>query len=137
MNLEEKLRSADRGAVALALPEGTALVEFVRFWAFNFEAIPSRGDAEWRKPRFMAFVIRSGEPDDVGMVDLGEADHIEQMIANFRTEITGEAESQGGRLAGGTASVRRSARGSELRASVFDPIEAFLGSICLASRHFF
>lgn len=43
MNLEQKLRAADRRAVALALPEGVALVEFVRFHVREFKAIPARG----------------------------------------------------------------------------------------------
>ena len=42
MNLDQKLRAADRGTVALNLPEGVALVEFVRFSVFDFHAVPAR-----------------------------------------------------------------------------------------------
>ncbi len=45
MNLEQRLRAADRRAVALALPEGVALVEFVRFDVFDFQAVPARGES--------------------------------------------------------------------------------------------
>ena len=38
MNLEQKLRAADRRAVARALPERVALVEFVRFDECDFHA---------------------------------------------------------------------------------------------------
>ena len=45
MNLEQKLRAADRRAVALDLSEGVALVEFVRFHVCDFKAVPARGEA--------------------------------------------------------------------------------------------
>ena len=45
MNLEQKLRSADRRAVALNLTDGVALVEFVRFPVFDFQAVPARRGA--------------------------------------------------------------------------------------------
>src|SRR5262249_44073398 len=47
MNLERKLRAADRRGVALALPEDNALVEFVRFRVFAFKAVPARGEKRW------------------------------------------------------------------------------------------
>jgi hypothetical protein len=43
MNIEQRLRAADRRAVALSLPGGVTLVEFVRFHVFNFQAVPERG----------------------------------------------------------------------------------------------
>jgi len=36
MNLERRLRAVDRQVVAWALPDATTLVEFVRFFVFNF-----------------------------------------------------------------------------------------------------
>ena len=50
INLEQKLRAADRRAVALALPEGLALVEFVRFNVFNFEVVYVHRDQRWKPP---------------------------------------------------------------------------------------
>lgn len=98
MDLEQKLREADRRAVAEALPEGAVLVEFVRFDAFDFMAVPARGEPQWKPARYVAFVLPAGEPDNVRMIDLGEAEPIDQRIASFRTSITGEAErgSEGG-----------------------------------------
>jgi hypothetical protein len=43
MNLENKLRAADRHAVALSLPEGVALIEFMGFLVFDFQAVPAWG----------------------------------------------------------------------------------------------
>src|SRR5207248_1437852 len=44
MNLEQHLRKADRRAVALALPDGVTLVEFVRSAVFDFHAVAARGE---------------------------------------------------------------------------------------------
>jgi CHAT domain-containing protein/tetratricopeptide (TPR) repeat protein len=88
MNLEQQQRKADRRAVALALPEGVALVEFVRFDVFDFHAVPARGERQWQPARYVAFVLPARQPDQVQMIDLGEADPIDQMIADFRAAIT-------------------------------------------------
>ena len=87
MNLERRLHAADRRAVALGLPEGVALVEFVRFDVFDFHAVPARGERRWNPARYLAFVLPAGEPDDVRMIDLGEAGPIDRMIADFRAGI--------------------------------------------------
>jgi CHAT domain-containing protein/tetratricopeptide (TPR) repeat protein len=91
MNLERKLRAADRRAVALALPEGVALVEFVRFPIADFHAVAARGEKSWQPERYLAFVLRAGDPDEPRMIDLGEAEPIERMIADFRAGVIAEA----------------------------------------------
>jgi hypothetical protein len=97
MNLAQKLRAVDRQVVALALPEGATLIEFVRFEVFDFKAVPARGKLQWKPARYLAFVLPAREPDNVQMIDLGEAEPIDRMIATFRSAITGEAESRGKR----------------------------------------
>jgi CHAT domain-containing protein len=87
MNLERTLRAADHRAVALALPEGVALAEFVRFPIADFHAVAARGEKSWQPERYMAFVLRAGDPDDVRMIDLGEAGPIDFMIADFRAGV--------------------------------------------------
>ena len=94
MNLERKLRASDRRAVALAMPQNTALIEFIRFNVFDFHAVaeqisetqwkPSR---PWKQARYLAFVLFGEEPDEVRMIDLGEAEPIDQMIADFRAIV--------------------------------------------------
>jgi CHAT domain-containing protein len=124
MNLERALRDADRHVVALALPEATALVEFVRFPVYDFRAIPARGEKSWQPERYAAFVLRSGDPDDVRMIDLGRAEPIDLMIADFRAGVTGtDAERARRDMTKGPeepspASAER--LGSRLRAIVFD-----------------
>ena len=123
MNVERKLRTADRQAVALALPAGVALVEFVRFEVFDFKTVPARGESAWRPARYVAFIMRAGEPDDTVMIDLGEAEAIDQMIAAFRAAITGEADRRRSRDVHGQLTIPpKTTSGVNLRKIVFDPL---------------
>ncbi|MEN6483623.1 MAG: CHAT domain-containing protein, partial [Syntrophobacteraceae bacterium] len=97
INLEKRLRDADRRAVAGALPEGAALVEFVRVAWYDFQAVRSRGQSSWQPAHYLAFVLLSGDPDNVRLLDLGPAAEIEKMIADFRRSITGVTDKPGGR----------------------------------------
>jgi CHAT domain-containing protein/tetratricopeptide (TPR) repeat protein len=94
LNLEEKLRQADRRAVALSLEAGACLVEFVRFQEFDFHAVarqmsPTRWEPPqlWLPARYLAFVLPAEEPDHVQMIDLGPAEEIDRLIADFRAGV--------------------------------------------------
>src|SRR5262249_5977916 len=114
MDLHQRLRAIDRRTVATALPAGSALVEFVHFHIFDFKGVPARGEPTWLPPRYLAFVLLAADPEHVRMIALGEAEPIDQLIAEFRAGITGEASHP--HMAGdGQAGVR-------LRAAVFDPL---------------
>jgi CHAT domain-containing protein/tetratricopeptide (TPR) repeat protein len=136
MNLEQKLRDVGRQAVALALSEAAVLVEFVRFNIFDFKAVPARGESQWKPARYLAFVLPAREPDNVQMINLGDAKRIDQMIATFRTAIikpfTGEDETRGGRGLGALPSemIGKSAigDGTTLRAAIFDPLLPAFGN---------
>jgi CHAT domain-containing protein len=125
MNLTEKLRAADRWAIALHLPTEAALVEFVRFDVFDFKAVPARGEARWKRARYLAFVLPAGEPDNVQMVDLGEAKAIDEMIATFRALITVPPEERDDRGLGAlpdeSVKPSESSDGMTLRETLFPP----------------
>jgi hypothetical protein len=132
LNLEQKLRAADRRAVALNLPKGLALVEFVRFPVCDFQAVPARGEPRWKPARYVAFVLAGGAPDGVKMIDLGEAEPIDRLVAGFRAGIIAEAETDDDR---DMAKRREEApptaegdAGSVLRATLFDRLVPALGS---------
>ncbi len=137
MNLERKLRASDRRAVALAMPQNTALIEFIRFNVFDFHAVaeqisetqwkPSR---PWKQARYLAFVLFGEEPDEVRMIDLGEAEPIDQMIADFRAIVGVSPEERRRdmvrhRLTPVPAALRDV--GAALRAAVFDKLVPALG----------
>lgn len=66
-------------AVQQAIPERTALVEWIRYMPFNPKA--KSVDEEWGSPRYAAYILYSqGEPR---WVDLGEAEAIEQAVLAF------------------------------------------------------
>ncbi len=81
MNLEQKLRAADRRAVALNVPEGVALVEFIRFPVFDFQAAARPRGVAMEPACYVAFVQSGGAPDDVQMIDPSAAEPIDQLIA--------------------------------------------------------
>jgi CHAT domain-containing protein len=75
-------QETDRRAVALALPEGSALVEFVRFDVYDFKA------NKWQPSQYLAFVLPAQQPDAVQMILLGDAEPLERLIKVFRETIS-------------------------------------------------
>ncbi len=70
MNLERRLRETGRRVVAALMLRGTALAEFVKFYVFDFTAKAERlSESEWRPaqcqpPRYLAFILLAGDPDN-------------------------------------------------------------------------
>jgi CHAT domain-containing protein/tetratricopeptide (TPR) repeat protein len=126
IDLERKLIEANRAGVAGALPEGTTFVEFVRFNPFDFKALRAQGQSVWKPARYLAFVLLPGQPDNIEMIDLGEADLIDDMISDFRGAITGKAEKPAGHVARGKQEATKNV-GQKLREALFDPLKNFLG----------
>ena len=93
MRLDYNLRNADSRVIAHSLPPKTTLVEFFRFDLFSFTAVPAKGENPWKPARYCAFVLPAGKPEAVTMIDLGEADLIDQFIANYKSRLTGEGRS--------------------------------------------
>ena len=117
MNLERQLRAADRRSVAAALPEASALVEFIRFNVFDFRAIVSRGDSAWRPAHYLAFILHAAKPDDVDLINLGEAEPIDRMVGAFRASITGGDRNL---IFVAPPAASQTSDGSDLRTAVFD-----------------
>jgi CHAT domain-containing protein/tetratricopeptide (TPR) repeat protein len=120
MNLEQKLRAANRQAVALALPQNSVLVEYVRFDLLDT-----------RSPRYLAFVLTKDKPDRVHLIELGDAEPIDRMLESFRRTVTGEDESRSSSLTANadTAPIDAvsNSAGNCLRELVFDPLLPFIG----------
>ncbi|MFB2768332.1 tetratricopeptide repeat protein [Pelatocladus sp. BLCC-F211] len=89
LNLQKELQNANHSTIALELPEGTTLVEFVRFNVPNFQAISANGDSHWFPPRYVAFILPAKEPERLKMVDLGEAEPIDLLVRDFRVSTEG------------------------------------------------
>jgi hypothetical protein len=125
-DLAQKLRIADHRTVAQGLPGGASLVEFVRFNPRDFHALPAQGEPSWKPARYVAFVLLAGEPDGVQVIDLGEADPIDRLIADFRAGIIAEAEAADGRdmtkQSNDAGPSSHSNVGSALRIALFDRV---------------
>jgi CHAT domain-containing protein len=71
--------------VARSLPKGSALLEFARIDMFNFKA--KGKEKKWQPAHYLAFVLHAGKGDQVGMIDLGDAQTIDKAVARFKKEI--------------------------------------------------
>jgi CHAT domain-containing protein/tetratricopeptide (TPR) repeat protein len=131
MNLDLRLRAVDAGAVQRLLPDGAALVEFVRFNVFNFKGVI--GDQCWLPARYVAFVVTASSRDDVRAIDLGDADLIDRLVEQFRDEILRKSEQFPGRdmIKSGhkQKGAYRTDPGQSLRSAVFDKLLDGLGGI--------
>ena len=87
LNLEKELQNADFRTIALELPQGTTLIEFIRFNNYNFQAIPANGDAASFPPRYLAFILPAQAPEQLTLIDLGEAEPIDKLVKEFRESV--------------------------------------------------
>jgi len=90
IQIQQSLRTINSKALSKALPDGRALIEFVRFNNYNFEAISAQGDLQKQQqgiPRYLAFILNPNEPGSVQMIDLGDAGYIDTMVTRFRMSI--------------------------------------------------
>jgi hypothetical protein len=130
MNLEQRLTAADRHAVALALPQDSVLVEFIRCPVYDFAAVPAQGAPAWLPARYLAFVVQANAPDEVQLLDLGDGESIDALIVTFRASITGEGDGRGMRDLGappdlggsGSSDDAPQTHGAALRAAILDPL---------------
>jgi hypothetical protein len=91
--LQLSQQEVNRDLVAAQLPDGSALVEFVRFRRFDFGAT----EKQWQEDRYLAFVVMAHQPERVRLVDLGEAEPLDKLIKTFRSYFVGSGDDLGGR----------------------------------------
>jgi len=132
MHLQQRLLAAGHRAVALQLPPGTILVEYV--WCPWFDgAATARGEGRpWKPAHYLALVSRAEEPDTAQLMDLGEAEPIDEMIAAFRVGITADlgpdTQRDMGKVKGTPLLDEPDQTGRALRAAVFDKPAVAFGS---------
>lgn len=135
IQLQEQLQTVNSHTVAMKLLESETLVEFVLFRVFDFMA---SGGGQWQAPRYLAFVLSVGGPNNVQMIDLGLAKDIDRLVLNFRESvIPGKPRNAGGLLDFGDWDETlvleimkcNPAAGIKLREAIFDPIRPYLGKM--------
>jgi CHAT domain-containing protein len=81
---EQDASPADVDQVRRRLPDGSALVEFVRAYRFDFHAKGKK--PFWQPEHYLAWVLTAGK-EPPRLVDLGDADAIDREVAALRQEI--------------------------------------------------
>jgi CHAT domain-containing protein len=72
--------------VAQILPQGSTFIDLVSSYIWDTEK------NEWQPPHYLAFMVSAGKPDSVKMVDLGEANTINELVGYFRFFILLDAK---------------------------------------------
>lgn len=89
---KKKAYKADSNEVAQALPENSALLEFVRLDPFRSRSKSNNKPVEWSDTRYLAFVLRAGIADRVDLIDLGVAEEIDRTVKRLRNEMMDDAQ---------------------------------------------
>ena len=64
------------------------MIEFCRVKMLDFKA---KGKEKiWHPAHYLAFVLHAGRGDKVGMIDLGDAEKIDEAVARFKKDISSE-----------------------------------------------
>ncbi|HKY44142.1 MAG TPA: CHAT domain-containing tetratricopeptide repeat protein [Pyrinomonadaceae bacterium] len=131
MRLEHFPNRATVQQIVEALPPGSVLIEYVRIKPYNWNAVSSRGESDHGSPRYLAFLLRHGESDSLQMLDLGEADPIEENVETLVKDLLTKVGSGKRHLLPLTAAERRNSfleAGLSLRNQIIDPILSLVDS---------
>ena len=79
------LEQSSHGDLLKVLPEGTAVLDLLRFTRFEQDPQVKGRKGERRTPGYVGFVLSKGQP--VRMVDLGPAKPIEEAVSRWRQAI--------------------------------------------------
>lgn len=112
---QRKKAGADTSKIIKYLPHGAALIEFARIRYYNFNA---RGKEDiWQSPHYLAFVLHAGKDNQVELIDLGEANRIDNAIDKFKNTMYSSRKEK-----------QASFASRRLHDLVFAPIKEKLGS---------
>jgi len=109
-------------AVSRILPKGSALIELFCGRHYDLEEDRFRDEQ-----RYCGLVLRSGEPNVVSMVDLGEAAIIDQLIIDYQAFLS--RDSKEARHLGETSTSEGADTGPELSKQLFAPFENYLNDV--------
>jgi CHAT domain-containing protein/tetratricopeptide (TPR) repeat protein len=112
------------GEIETSLPQGTALVSFVRYAKYDLQKPGINNVAGKPVPSYAAFVLRAGKkyPE---FVRLGAASEIENLLAEWRRDIARQAQVMD--LSANAADNTHRRFGAALRRKIWDPLVLELG----------
>ena len=129
LDLEKNLHSTSVHTIADELPNGTALIEFVKLHLFDFKANSIYTKARSKSARYIAFILTGKGLKNLHMTDLGLAKNIDLLISKFIMSLT--VKSTTGYIDNNTQISKEPNRstihiGCALRTAIFDPLKPFL-----------
>ena len=95
INVEQRLRVADRRRRRPGPARGRRSGRVRPLRRVRLQGRAGTGERRWLPARYLAFVLRAGEPDAVEMIDLGPTEDIDPLITDFRHSITGDPNDGG------------------------------------------
>jgi len=112
----KQISTANTKTISEALPTGKVLIDFARITPIDYKA---RGtDIKWLPERYFVFILNSSKDKHVEIVNLGEAEPIDNNVAEFKKKIIDEL---------GTKSNLFYKHSQQLYSMVFKPIEEKIG----------
>jgi CHAT domain-containing protein/Tfp pilus assembly protein PilF len=120
MRMEQKLKTYNWIAVAKALPKGTALIEIVHVFLSDFIAMPPQVQPTW-SPNYLAFVVNPRASARVQLINLGDAQKIDEMVTEFISSVTYEVRHK--MPISKIPKQDTIEKGSTLRNTIFDPLK--------------
>lgn len=124
-NLER--RQVDLDQVHTALPDGAALVAYLKYTHFSYATEGKEGSESVpvvSRPSYIAFVLKSGD-DDIASIPLGPAETVDALVARWHKEISSPPQVFAG--AESPAESRYRDAGTRLREAIWDPVASMLG----------
>ena len=116
--LKKVIDAADSRKIAAQLPGGTVLLDFARVDMFDFES-PAK-ENRWLPAHYVVFVMHAGSGERPVLIDLGEAERVDDLIADLKEKLGEQRDLlKGGRVAGKKA--------QRLYRTLFAPIIQTLG----------
>jgi len=106
------------------LPKGAVLVELARFGVFNYRAKGT--EKRWLPSRYVAWVIPATGGSDVGLVDLGEAETIDNAVAAYR-ELALRSRARIREAGASVAEKELRSAGEKLAKLIWEPLKGTVG----------
>ncbi|MEA3428586.1 MAG: CHAT domain-containing tetratricopeptide repeat protein, partial [Thermodesulfobacteriota bacterium] len=88
-----RINRADSEKVSQCLPFASVLVDFAKIPIVDFH--PKSKENQQVPWHYLAFVLFPGNPDDVRLIDLGDAERINKTIIKFKKELANTNDTKG------------------------------------------
>lgn len=83
--IQQSTAKVDCRKIAARLPADTTLVDFAKINLFSFGSKNEK--PKWEPSHYFAFILPARQPEKLNLVDLGDAERIDNTISQFRKEL--------------------------------------------------